>query len=83
MCGIRAQAEKAGERKPGNSDNRSERHVSRVTQNHREHDLDSMWSRREEASDLQCVYSTVKVDGKKQKKELIEWNLVRFSGECV
>ena len=42
-----------------------------------------MWERREEASDVQCVYSTVKVDGKKQKKELIEWNLVRFSGECV
>ena len=57
MCGLGTPAEEGGERKGGNSDNRSERHVSLVTRNHREYDLDSMWSRREEACDLQCVYS--------------------------
>ena len=44
--------------------------------------MDWMWSRREEACDLQCVYSTVKADGK-AKEEVVKWKLVRCNGECV
>ena len=44
--------------------------------------MDWIWTRREEANDVQRVYSTVKAGGK-AKEELFEWKLVRCNGECV